>query len=89
MKKNELIIIDSQAYYALLSETIEYVERKITPPEPVWISPEAAMELLNCGVSTLMKLRHEGRIVYSQISSKIILYKYESSMEFLESHVVY
>ncbi len=89
MKNNELIIIENQAYFALLGETFEYIERKLTPPEPVWVTPEKAMEMINCGTSTLQKLRNEGRIVYSQISSKIILYKYESLLEFLESHVVY
>lgn len=89
MKKNELIIIDSEAYFQLLGETFEYINRKIAPSEPTWVTPEKAMEMLNIGTSTLQKLRHEGRIIYSQISSKIILYKYESLLEFLESHVVY
>ena len=89
MKKGEFIIIENQAYFALLSETIQFIESKMTPPEPVWVSPEKALEMLNCGTSTLQKLRNEGRIVYSQISSKIILYKYESLLEFLENHVIY
>jgi hypothetical protein len=84
----EFIIIDSEAYYKLLQETIEYVKHHTKPQESYWMTPEQVKALLNIGTSTLQKLRNNGQIVYTQISKKTIHYERKSVMEYLQKHIV-
>jgi len=53
-----------------------------------WIKDAEAMELLGItSKSTLQKYRDEGKLRFSQMSKKIILYDRESINEFIESKV--
>jgi len=88
VKKDEFIVIESDALFQLAEILKEHIESKITPPQPIWVSPDETLKLLNIGISTLQKLRHEGKIVYSKISSKTILYEYQSILDFLEENKV-
>jgi hypothetical protein len=83
----EVICLEDSAFYELIEEVVERLgEKKGISHEP-WVTPERAMEILNIkSKTTLQKLRDEGAITYSQPQRKVILYKYDSLMVYLETH---
>jgi len=83
----EVICLQDEAFYALIEEVVERVKDKHTTQDEIWITPERAMELLNIkSKSTLQNLRDTGAITYTQPQRKIILYKYDSILEYLEKN---
>lgn len=83
----EVVCLQEEAFYALFDKVVEYVEAKRKDLPDKWIDGEEAMRMLRIkGVSTLQKLRDEGKIRYSQPQKKIILYDRGSIDEFLEKH---
>lgn len=88
MNQENFIILKEDNYQQVLDKTLEYLEGKINPSHPRWVTPDEAMKMLNIGVSTLQKLRNEGKIVYSKISNKNIMYDYQSILDFLEENKV-
>ena len=85
MDKLEIICIESEAFFKLIGLVLE----KFTPPQPKegdrWISAKEAMHMLRIkSKNTLLKLRNEGRIRYSQADKKNILYDTASISDYLE-----
>ena len=87
MKENsQFIVIESEAFYALLDELIDrYVSEK-QKEAPRWLTPDQAKEYLNVADSTLYQLRVKDKINYTQPSRKIILYDRISIDEYLEAN---
>ncbi|MGG8497445.1 hypothetical protein ACQY1Q_13615 [Tenacibaculum sp. TC6] len=55
--------------------------------EEIWVDTETAKKLLSIkSDTTLFKLRSEGKIEYSQPSRKVILYKRESILRYIEDN---
>jgi len=83
----EVICLQDDAFYALIEEIVERIKEKHTTQDETWVTPERAMELLNIkSKSTLQNLRDTGAITYTQPQRKIILYKHESILEYLEKN---
>ena len=55
--------------------------------KPEWIDEKEALELLKLKRTSLWKLRSSGKILYSAISSKHLLYSRSSIMEFIENNI--
>ena len=83
----EVICLQDEAFYQLIEEVVERLREKRNITQDKWISPERAMEILNIkSKTTLQKLRDEGSITFNQPQKKIILYDYDSLLEYLKSH---
>ena len=83
----EVICLQDEAFYHLIEEVVDRLREKENITQDKWISPERAMEVLNIkSKTTLQKLRDEGSITFTQPQKKIILYDYDSIMEYLNSH---
>ena len=83
----EVICLQDEAFYQLIEEVVERLREKQNIAQDKWISPERAMEILNIkSKTTLQKLRDEGSITFTQPQKKIILYDYDSLLEYLKSH---
>lgn len=73
----EVIVIDSEAYKALLNEMREVIrsELKILREkgfrEDEWISLEEARKLLGIGRTKFFQIKSEGKIVFSQYGRKV------------------
>lgn len=81
----EVICLQDEAFYQLIEEVVERIKEKQNVPKEKWVTPERAMEILNIkSKTTLQKLRDEGVITFTQPQKKIILYDYDSIMEYLE-----
>ena len=80
----EVIMIETEAFYALIDEIVSRIE----PKEPdKWILEDEAMKMLGIKSKThLWKLRTEGKIRFSQPSRKVILYDRTSILDHLEEH---
>ena len=83
----EVICLQEEAFYTLIEEVVDRLKEKFEAPDEVWVTPERAMELLNVKAkSTMQILRDTGAITFTQPQRKIILYKYDSIMEYLEKN---
>ena len=83
----EVICLHDEAFYKLIEDVVERLKEKQNIKHDKWISPERAMEVLNIkSKTTLQKLRDEGQITFSQPQKKIILYDYDSILNYLKSH---
>lgn len=82
----EVICLESKALYDLVDQVVDRLmqERK---EQPVWISGEEAMTMLNItSKTTLQRLKNEGHIGFSQPMKKLILYNRESILAYLKQH---
>lgn len=83
----EVICLQDEAFYALIEEVVSRLGDKQDTKNEIWVSPERAMELLNIkSKTTLQNLRDTGTIVYTQPQKKIILYKTDSLLAYLDKH---
>ncbi len=83
----EVICLHDEAFYQLIEDVVDRLKTEQKIVHDKWISPERAMEILNIkSKTTLQKLRDEGQITFTQPQKKIILYDYESIMDYLKSH---
>ena len=83
----EVICLHDEAFYKLIEDVVERLKEKQNITHDKWISPERAMVVLNIkSKTTLQKLRDEGQITFSQPQKKIILYDYDSILDYLKSH---
>ncbi len=79
-----IICLESEAFYQLLDEVLKKAIAQSDTER--WIDDEEAMSLLKIkSKTTLQKFRDEGKIRFSQIARKLILYDRESILEFIES----
>lgn len=83
----EVICLQDEAFYQLVEDVVERLKEKQNIKHDKWVSPERAMELLNIkSKTTLQKLRDEGTITFTQPQKKIILYDFDSILEYLNEH---
>ena len=83
----EVICLQDEAFYKLIDEVVGRVKEKQHIKFDKWISGEEAMQKLRItSKTTLLKLRDEGKIRFSQPEKKLILYDAESINEYLEKH---
>jgi len=82
-----IICLESQAFYALVEEVVSRI-KSTNKDNPKWIDDdEDVMELLKIkSKTTLQNLRDEGKIRFSQLGRKMILYDRESILEYIESY---
>lgn len=84
----KIITLEQEAFYELVTTVTQKVmaELKIVK-EDKWISGDEAMEKLRIkSRTTLQKLRDEGRIRFTKIEHKLILYDSDSINTLLEKH---
>lgn len=80
-----LLIVSEEQLRELLTDIVANIAKQ--PSEKIWVTQSKAMELLGLKSKTSMKkLRDTGAIEYTQPMKKIILYKYESIMNYLENY---
>jgi len=83
-----IICLESDAFYALIQEVLN----KVTLPEQItqednWIDIDATMKLLKFrSKTTLQKLRDSGKIRFSKLGTKHILYYKPSIIAYIESN---
>jgi len=83
----KVICLQEDALYELIDEVVARIKEKNKISHDPWVSPERAMELLNVkSKSTMQKLRDSGQILFTQPQKKIILYNYDSIMDYLNKH---
>ena len=83
----EVICIQDEAFYELIEVVVDRLKEKFQVTQDKWVTPERAMEVLNIkSKTTLQNLRDTGAITYTQPQRKIILYDYDSIMEYLDNH---
>lgn len=79
------ICLNSDAFYELLDRVVEHITDtyRLERAER-WISADECMELLNIrSRTTLWELKAEGKIAYSQVSRKVVLFDRRSVLEFI------
>lgn len=82
-----VICLEEEAFYTLLNQVFEKLDKKNVDKEDKWISGKEAMQKLRISSkTTLQKFRDEGKIRFSQPDKKIILYDLKSIYEFLEKN---
>jgi len=82
-----VIVLEEEAFYKLVEDVVDRMKQKHQIVEDKWISgPEAMKKLRIKSLTTLQKLRDEGRIRFSQPDKKIILYDSESINLYLSKH---
>ncbi|MDC1162489.1 hypothetical protein OAT18_03525 [Tenacibaculum sp.] len=88
MKADNLIMISEENFLQLIEKVILHFEKlEGREAEEIWVDAEKAKKMLNLKSDTsLFKLRSEGKVEYSQPSRKVILYKRESILSYLESN---
>ncbi|MEO0403251.1 MAG: DNA-binding protein [Bacteroidota bacterium] len=80
----EVITIETAAFWRLIQEAIQRCQAP-EEKEP-WVSEQEAKELLNIkSKTTLYKLRINGSIKYSEVTSRNFLYCRKSILDFIES----
>lgn len=82
-----VICLESEAFYTLIDEVVERVNKEQNIEQDDWISDAEAMKLLRISSkTTLQKYRDEGKIRFSQLGRKSILYDRQSLLDFIESN---
>jgi ribosomal protein S19E (S16A) len=83
----KVICLQDEAFYQLIEEVVDRIKEKQQIKSDKWITPERAMEVLNVkSKTTLQKLRDTGAITFTQPQKKIILYDYDSIMDYLNKN---
>lgn len=86
MSNQEIICIQTTAFYSLLDEVVTHIDEKFKLSKSrQWIDSNDAMKLLNItSRTTLQKLRDEGKLRFSQPTKKGIMYDSYSITAYLE-----
>ena len=84
----EVICLESAAFFELVERVVQRMKKESEDQkEDKWISSQEAMKLLRItSRTTLLYMRNEGKIRYSQLAKKIILYDRESILDYLEKN---
>ena len=83
----EVICLHDEAFYQLIEEVVDRIKEKQKITKEKWVTPKRAMEILNIkSKTTLQKLRDTGVITFTQPQKKIILYEYDSILEYLNKN---
>ncbi|MBX7226419.1 MAG: helix-turn-helix domain-containing protein [Chitinophagales bacterium] len=89
MKTNEVICLDNPAFEALIDRVVSYIKEthNLKGKDETWITPEEAKKRLNISSdTTLLQLRNQGKIRFSQPMHKVILYDAGSIDTYLEEN---
>lgn len=83
----EVIIMESDAFYALIQEVVRKLKDDRPDQLDKWLDQQQAMQLLRIkSKTTLQKLRDEGSIRFTQPKKKLILYDSDSILEYLDQN---
>jgi len=81
-----MLVIQKEDLRESLLEFAEFI-KKHEVKEKVWITPQKTMEMLNIkSKTTLNSLKDKGLIEFTQPLKKLVLFKRESVLLYLESH---
>jgi hypothetical protein len=88
MKGENLIMITEDNLFELIEKAISHLEKlQGKKHKKVWLDTEETKKLLALKSDTsLFNLRTQGKIEFSQPSRKVILYKRDSILAYLEKH---
>ncbi|MFN8237129.1 MAG: helix-turn-helix domain-containing protein [Chitinophagales bacterium] len=89
MITNEIICLDNPAFEKLIDRVVLYIKEThdLKGKEELWITPEEAKKKLNISSdTTLMHLRNNGKVRFTNIGRKIILYDRKSIEEYLQEN---
>jgi len=83
----QVICLEDQAFYALIEEVYTRLKATTDKPQNKWLTTSQAMHLLNIKSKTsLLNIRQNGKIRYTQPQTKIILYDRDSIEEYLNKY---
>ncbi len=83
----EVIVIDSDAFLALVKKVLEQLNASSPGNEAKWLDTTSAMKKLGIkSKTTLQKLRNSGAIKFSMPMKKVIIYDAQSIDAYLEKH---
>ncbi|AXG72972.1 DNA-binding protein [Flavobacterium arcticum] len=83
----KIIMIDEEAFFELFERVIKHVEENNAQQKKTWLTTPETLKALNItSKTTLQKYRDEGKIRFTQISRKVILYDASSVEDFLQQH---
>ena len=86
-KTAEFFLVNREDLKDELKSSITELISELQAKEKVWITTKATMELLSIKSHTTMQsIRNNGLIEFSQPMKKLILYKRESVLAYLERH---
>lgn len=80
----EIICLESEALYDLIEKVVDRLSEDQKLPPPRWIDKDEAMDMLKIKSTSLQKLRDEGKIRFTKVLAKNILYDRFSIEEYLE-----
>ena len=82
-----VICLEDRAFDALVLEIIKKVAEQLPQKDEAWISAQEAMMLLRIrSKTTLQKLKDQGKIKFSRVSNKLIMYDKKSIENFLRQN---
>ena len=80
----KVICLEEEAFFELVNQTVARISEKHEYKDP-WVSGAKAMQELGItSPTTLQKLRDNNEIRYSQHMSKVIMYDYQSLLDYLD-----
>lgn len=82
-----VICLEDDAFYKLVEEVVARLADKKVNKVAKWISAKEAMSLLGItSTTTLQSFRDKGKIRYSKVTEKNILYDVDSINEYLDEN---
>lgn len=83
----DVICLEDEALYKLIISVHNRIKKENDIKRTQWIPEDEAMDILKItSKATLQKYRDEGRIRFSQLDKKTILYDIDSIYELIEKH---
>jgi hypothetical protein len=78
-----IICLESETFKALVKELAKEIREEDLDP---WITTDEAMRLLRTdSPTTLLKYRKEGKIDYRKVTSRNVVYRRRSVLDFIEN----
>ena len=85
-----IICLEDSAFKALIREVVSQIKKEELINLDPWIDEKEAMTLLRItSKTTFQKYRETGSIVERKLSTKHILYKRQSILDFIENSPIY
>ncbi|MCB0651527.1 MAG: helix-turn-helix domain-containing protein [Saprospiraceae bacterium] len=82
----QIICLESDAFKALLKEVANQIKQEEMFQFDPWVDEKEAMQLLKiASKTTFQKYRDDGKIDFRRISSKHIVYRRQSILDFIEN----
>ena len=86
MPEDKVICLESVAFERLIDRMVGYIKEKHDVKDK-WITGDETMKMLNItSPTTMLSLRNNGKIRFSQPMHKVILYDRHSVLEYIESN---